>query len=156
MLAPPGVVFLPDSFDVGLSAHQAERPGTIGVQRGELFFFVFVVQWRGAIVFLRPCFVHDVERGDVIQKNRVHLRQFEFNGVVVNLSRDAHLIAVHAELRIGVLDALHGEHHVIGGERCAVVKLHALAQCELPSQRVNLLPRSGQTRHALQLFVALN
>ena len=46
----------------------------------------------------------------------------------------------------------NAEHHVVGGERRAVVELHALAQFEAPDRGRGLLPAGGQGGRQAQVL----
>ena len=51
---------------------------------------------------------------------------------------------------------LKREHDVVGGERRAVVELHALAQVEAPYGRARLRPLGRQRRRQAHVLVALD
>jgi hypothetical protein len=63
-------------------------------------------------------------------------------------------VRVGAQLRRVGARALEAEHHVVGGERRAVVELHAGPQLEAPGRRIHLGPRLGERRDERQLLVA--
>ncbi len=108
----------------------------------------------GGLVLLAPGLVHDVDGVQVLEKDRVELAQVEFDGGFVDLLGLAQRIGIVRDLRGLFLGALHREHDVVGGQRPAVVELHALAQFEGPLQRAVLLPLGGERRHEGQLLVA--
>jgi len=64
--------------------------------------------------------------------------------MVVDLADLGDAVDVHLHGALRLLDAAVGEDHVVGGERRAVVELHALAQVEAPLRRRDLLPALGE------------
>lgn len=74
--------------------------------------------------------------------------------MVVDLTHFLEVVGV--ALHVGAFDlrALEAEHHVIGRERRAVMKLHALAQLKTPHGRRGLLPGGRQAWGQAQVLVA--
>jgi hypothetical protein len=71
--------------------------------------------------------------------------------VVVDLDNVLHARDVDLHRALGLHDALEREHHVVGGERRAVVELDALPQVEAPLRVGELLPARGERRLDLVL-----
>ena len=97
----------------------------------------------------------DAKGGHVVRHQRIGSFGFDVNGVIAHLG-DRLALEVGAEARRGARDVrcpLKGEDHVIGGKRATIVKLHTLAQLELPRQVIDRLPRNRQPRQQLLLGI---
>ncbi len=153
---------LPHQFGLGLKtvlharlvALDRERPGAVGLEREG-------AELRGAgldlgrAVGFRPRLREDVPGVPLVVQDGVGCREDEIDGVIVDLDdlrsgRDAAL-----DVRFRRQRALGREDHVVGGEGLAAMELHALAQMEAPSRRLDDLPAFGEAGDDLQILVAL-
>ena len=87
-------------------------------------------------------------------ENGIGLGQDEIHRVVVDL--DDLDVGVDAGLQVRAFgaNAVGREHHVIGGERIAIMEFDAFAQVETPAGRLRCLPAFRQPRRDLQFLVA--
>ena len=143
---PPVRVLHEHRLHVRLARLQHVRAGAVGLVRGDHVLLLRVVLRLRRPVLLAPGLGHDVDRRDVLELDRVGAVGRELDGEVVDLLRDAGRVRVHLELRGVGARALEAEHHVVGGERRAVVELDARAQLEPPRRRVDLRPPIGERR----------
>ena len=91
----------------------------------------------------------------MLQKNRIELRQCEFNCRVVGTLGLAHGIGIRLNCRRWQLRSLDRKHHVIRSERRAVMKFDAAAQIKTPTCRGQLRPLGCEGRCNFQCFVAV-
>ena len=98
----------------------------------------------------RPAPVHDPCIGQDARQQRHRLVQHDVDRVFINASHAAHAGQHGAQRAPSAFQALQRELHVIGRERAAVMKAHALAQMEAPDDRGEQFPALGQRRFDLQ------
>ncbi len=107
----------------------------------------------------RDLFRHDVDRRQVVGRQRIRRRVLEADRVRVDdLLRDDRL-RVRGERPRAVRNQRHAvdrERDVLGGELAAVVELDALAQLVLPRRRVDRLPRRRDPRDHPRVGVHLH
>ncbi|KAG1437439.1 hypothetical protein G6F57_020247 [Rhizopus arrhizus] len=84
------------------------------------------------------------------------MRHLDIDGEVIDLAHRLEGGQVALERRGGVRHAGHRGHHGVGGERRAVVELHALAQLEAQHGGRRGLPGLGQRGRDVELVVVAN
>ena len=155
VLAPPAPVDSEDDLLVRLPPFENVRAGAVRVARSIGFLARLVVLDVLRAVLFRPGFAHDAEVDDVPQQDRVRSGEDEIDRVIVDLPHLAHPRDVDLHRALRLADAAEREHHVVGRERRAVVKAHALSQVEAPLRRSDLLPARGERRlHVVVAVVA--
>ena len=149
LAAPPGVVARElDPVALGV-AHELVRSGA---DRGLAGIEVLGRCLGGGLGY-------DRDLCHVRRHQRIRRRRLEADRVRVDDDHFLDLLAVRGERRRTVRDGRHAfdrRDDVRGGEIAAVVEFHALAQLELPRQRIHGLPFGGQRRLELRLLVALD
>jgi hypothetical protein len=109
---------------------------------------------RVAWFVLAPLLAQDVQGGELVRQDGERRLGLDLDRVVVDLAHFLDVVDVALQVRAFAGGALEREHHVVGGERRAVVELHALAQLEAPDRGRGLLPGGGQRRRQAQVLVA--
>ncbi len=105
---------------------------------------------------LRSLLLHDEDRRQVVQHQRVRRVGGELDGVLVDHLLVDDRLGVDVELAGAVLDGgrtLERPDDIVGGEFRAVVELHALADLEFPGQVVHQLPGLGQAGNDLAVRI---
>ncbi|MNT20631.1 hypothetical protein D3C72_1559460 [compost metagenome] len=96
---------------------------------------------------MRGLLLHDEDRRQVVQHQRVRLVGGQLDGVLVDHLLVDDRLGVDVELARAVLDGgrtVQRPDHVLGGQLGAVVELHALADLEFPGEVVDQLPGLSQ------------
>lgn len=151
--APPVRVLDQHRLHVGLAVLEHERAGAVRVAGGEALLVLGEVGGAGGVVRLAPCLRHDRDRRQVVGQDRVRPVGDEIDGEIVDLLYLLHRRQRAGEVGAGMGRPVEREHHVVGGERGAVMELDPLAQLEPPGGRIGLLPFGGEPGLELHLAV---
>ncbi len=152
-LAPPALVRLEHGEAVDVALDHLERAGAVGVQVG-IVARVAVGGRDGGIMGLGPRLRHDEDQRQALQQHRIGRRGDQLHRVVVDLAHRRQLGHVGLHGRALVRRALEREHHVVGGERRAVVERHALAQGKAPGGGIDRGPGCREPRLQDEIGVA--
>ena len=102
--------------------------------------------------------IDDEELREIGRQQREHAVGVQPDGVSIHHLGAHHRLGVGREVARAVRhlrDALHGEHHIVGGERVAVLELR-IAQLQLPRIGRDQLPRCGEARHQMGMLIHLD
>jgi hypothetical protein len=143
-LAPVVAVAHEGGAHVRLALAQAERAGAVGAERGRVLDALAAVDRPRGLVLLAPLLAQDVGGGELVRQDGERRLGLDLDGVVVDLAHFLDVVDVALQVGAFAGGALEREDDVVGGERRAVVELHALAQLEAPDGGRGLLPGGGQ------------
>ena len=132
-----------------------EGAGAVGVIEGVGAVVVGKVSGGGHAVSFGPCFREDVDQPDLDRQLRVGLGRGDLDGIGIERPGCSDRTRPVGDPEVGARSAgaLDAEHHVLCGERRAVVEGHALAQDKLPRGRIDQFPRHGEPWHQRQVSI---
>ena len=136
VLAPVLLVALQHGADAGLARHERVGAGAVGVARREAFGRETPILRLRRAARLGPGAVQDEHAGEGVREQRVRALGPDAERQVVDLGDAVDRGEERPQVRGRRQRPLQREHDVVGGERGAVVELHARPEPELPALRV--------------------
>ena len=153
-LAPPIRVGDQHGAGVGFVALEAVGPGAVGVANRVGLLPRIVILRLDDPVRRGPRLAHDADVHEFFRQHGVGRGEQEVDGQIVDLARRLDTTQLEGPLRILGQRPLDRKHDIVGGERCAIVKLDPGAELEAPAFRFHVLPRYGERGLEREIAVA--